>query len=73
MSPSRSAFANAVDLAWARVRLAPERSRCLRRALVHARQMRASPSGDLADALNADADSRFSQAGQLFVAIIVEE
>ena len=42
----------------------------LHRTHPHARQERASPSGDRADALNATANNRFPQAGQIFVWII---
>jgi hypothetical protein len=37
---------------------------------VHARQVRANPSGVLAEALKATADNRFPQAEQVFLTII---
>ena len=47
-----------------------ERPRCRRRALVHARQVRASPSGELDEPLNATADNRLPQVGQVFLVIM---
>jgi hypothetical protein len=68
MSPCRSAAANLA--AGPTGRPSRERSRCRRRALVHARHVRANPSGVCAEPLNAAADKLFRHAGHFFLAIM---
>jgi hypothetical protein len=69
MSPSRSGAANVARML--RGPFGAERDRCRRRILMHARHVRAIPSGDLAEPLNAVTDNVFPQEGQVFSVIMM--
>jgi hypothetical protein len=70
MSPRRSACASFAGLPTGSRRCLVERSRCRRRALVHARHVRARPSLVRAESLKAALDNVFSHSGQVFLAIM---
>src|SRR5436189_5669418 len=68
MSPCRSALASLAGAPTGSRRGFRDRSRWRRRVLVHARQVRASPSEVCAESLKAAADNAFPQSGQVFLA-----
>ncbi len=69
MSPCGSAAAKPEQLVVGSGRPSFELSRSRRRALVHARQIRANPSGACAEPLNAASPRSLQHTGQVFLVI----